>query len=129
MTLGFLAIIVSCMDRDATRPPRTGTIVSGLRVLLVLVVLAVGFLGVIAGSLITDACPSSDGCSQVELLALGHVPLQVVIGVAGVVMSLRLTRPGPRIVALLASLALSPIAAVVFHSIVVAYMNRLPGVN
>jgi len=61
----------------------------------------------------------------VEAFALGHVPLQVIIGVTGLVVSLRLAQRRAQIVTLLGALTASPVSAVVFHSMVVAYMHRL----
>jgi len=115
------------MTDEATPRPPTPPIVHILRLLLVPAVLLVAFLGVVAGALITDACPSSIGCGGVEALAVGHVPMQVAIGATGLVASFRLWEPRARLLALLAALAASPVAAIAFHAIVVAYMNRLPG--
>lgn len=114
------------MVQKAPRP-RTPTAVVVLRVLVVFGCSFIGLLGVVAGSLITDACPSPHGCSEVESFALNHLPMQAVIALAGVVASLRFTQPRRQIGALVASLAVSPLAAVIFHSMVRDYMNRLPG--
>lgn len=98
-----------------------------LRVLLVGVVILTALLGVVAGSLITDACPLDGTCSPVESRALGHIPLQMTIGIIGIVLSLPRTRPRLQLGALLVSVAASPIAAVAYHLTLVAYMNRLIG--
>lgn len=103
----------------------TRVLVVALRILLVVVVVFVAFLGVAVGSLMTDPCPSDDTCRPVEQLALGHVPLQAAIGAAGVVVSLRRARGRPQVVALLVAMAASPVAAVAFTAVVGAYMDRL----
>ena len=106
--------------------PGTRVAIVILRVLVVCGCGFIGFLGFLAGVLITDACPSPDGCSEVESFAFNHLPIQAVIAVAGVVASLTFTRPHYQIGALLAALAVSPVAVVVFHFAVEDYMNRLP---
>jgi len=114
------------MVQKAPRPGTPTTVVI-LRVLVVFGCGFIGLLGVVAGSLITDGCPSPQGCSQVERFALNHLPVQAVIALAGVVASLRFTQPRRQIGALVASLAVSPVAAVIFHFMVEDYMKRLPG--
>jgi len=113
------------MVEKAVHPGTRAAIVI-LRVLVVCGCGLIGLLGLLAGVLITDACPSPNGCSNVEAFALIHLPVQAVIAVAGVVASLKFTPPRYQIGALVAALAVSPVAGILLHFAVADYMNRLP---
>jgi len=71
------------VSQEAPRRADTLNLIILLRVVLVVVVLLMALIGIVAGSLITDACPLDGTCSPVELRALGHLPLQMTIGITG----------------------------------------------